>query len=40
MPLSTTDLRGKKRKEMHYTNSTVTDIDCHDDNINSNIPTS
>ena len=23
----------KKWKEMHYTNSTVTDIDCHDDNI-------
>ena len=30
----------RKKKEMHYTNSTVTDIDCLDDNINSNIPTS
>ena len=40
MTLSTTDWEEKKRKEMHYTNSTVTDIDCHDDNINSNIQTS
>ena len=38
MTLSTIDWEEEKR--IYYTNSTITDTDCHDDNINSNMPIS